>query len=178
MRYQDQVVLMTQRAVETLFRTARAVPADKLTWKPLDNGRTALDQLQECAQVPLFFKTILEQKKAPEGVDEKYFEEARKRRQQWNTLEECERKCLDHSKQLCDVIAKLSDQDLQAKVKLPFAGGVGRGTHAGGSGHVALHQHVLPHRADQLHPDLVRGLQIALSACFRPRCAPRRGDEG
>ena len=126
MRYQDQVVQMTQRAVETLFRTARAVPVDKLTWKPLDNGRTALDQLQECAQVPLLFKTILEQKKAPEGIDEKYFEEARKHRQQWNTLEECERKCLDHSKQLCEIIGKLSDQDLQVKVKLPFAGGVER----------------------------------------------------
>ncbi len=120
MRYQDQVVQMTQRAVETLFRTARAMPADKLTWKPLDNGRTALDQLQECAQVPTFFKAILEQKKAPEGVDEKYFEEARKRRQQWKTLDECEQKCLEHSKQLFEAIGKLSDKDLQLKIKLPF----------------------------------------------------------
>lgn len=125
MRYQDQVILMTTRAVEALFRTARAVPADKVTWKPLDNGRTVLDQLQECAQVPLFYKSILEQKKAPE-VDEKYFQESRKLRQQWKTVAECEQKCLENSKQLLDVIGKLSDKDLQVKVKLPFAGGMER----------------------------------------------------
>jgi len=37
-----------RNAHDGLTRTVFAVPDDKMTWKPLDNGRTVLDLLGKC----------------------------------------------------------------------------------------------------------------------------------
>ena len=42
-------VKLHQEVVATLLRNLKAMPDDKLTWKPLGQGRTVLSQLQECA---------------------------------------------------------------------------------------------------------------------------------
>jgi uncharacterized damage-inducible protein DinB len=39
---------LSREAGETLIRVASSTPPDRLEWKPLDNGRTILDQLVEC----------------------------------------------------------------------------------------------------------------------------------
>jgi uncharacterized damage-inducible protein DinB len=40
---------MSAETAETLIAVASATPADRLTWQPLDQGRTILEQLAECA---------------------------------------------------------------------------------------------------------------------------------
>ena len=55
MQHLDQILRMTEHVTNELFKIARAMPVDRQTWKPLENGRSALEQLQECAQTPLFF---------------------------------------------------------------------------------------------------------------------------
>ena len=40
MKYQDYIVPSIQHAFDEAFRYAKAVPADKLEWKPLDTGRS------------------------------------------------------------------------------------------------------------------------------------------
>lgn len=125
MKYQDQAIHLTKQAIEGLFRTARSVPQDKVEWQPLDNGRTVLDQLQECAQVPKFYQAILEQRKFPD-VDESFFEESKALRQQWKTIDECEKHCQENSEQLFAAIRNFPDDELNTKVMLPFGGGMER----------------------------------------------------
>lgn len=55
-----QIIITILEAGKTeLERTARAVPEDKLNWRPLDNGRPVLDLLGDAAQGPAFCLGIL-----------------------------------------------------------------------------------------------------------------------
>jgi len=119
MRFQDQTVRMTSHEVEALFRVARAVPEDKLNWKPMDNGRTVLDQLQECAQSATFFAGLFnpesEQDLSPEAT------EARKReRQSWTTIDQCEAACNANSAPLYEAIRQIPDERLEETIELPW----------------------------------------------------------
>jgi len=55
MHYQDQIIKTTKYATDSLFRISRAMPEDKINWKPLDNGRTVIDQLQKSRSRRCFF---------------------------------------------------------------------------------------------------------------------------
>jgi hypothetical protein len=99
------------------------MPEDKLTWKPLENGRATLDQLQECAQTPVFFAGLIDSKFAMEmgpETNEKLMSE----RQTWTTIDECERVCKKNNKILFDVINNISNDDLEKKVEVPWGDSV------------------------------------------------------
>ena len=49
----------SQKAADDLTAAANATRADRLDWKPLDRGRTVLDQLAECAMANLKWANIL-----------------------------------------------------------------------------------------------------------------------
>jgi hypothetical protein len=51
MSIQQVVAKQTRDVGAGLERTFVAMPADKQTWKPLDNGRSALEQIAECAVI-------------------------------------------------------------------------------------------------------------------------------
>ncbi len=57
--------MMSLKAVENLRINFEAMPADRQDWKPLDLGRSALDQVQECAVINGFFASILRDREAP-----------------------------------------------------------------------------------------------------------------
>jgi len=122
MRIQDFVAAETEQAVKWLFDTARHVPADKLEWKPLDNGRSCLDQLQECAQAPTWFLPMLETRQTQQ-LDPAMYEEARAARREWDTLEKCEEVCKANTAKLLDVIRNYPDEDLSTEIAHPFAPG-------------------------------------------------------
>ncbi len=122
MRIQDFVAAETEQAVKSLFDTARYVPADKLEWKPLDNGRSCLDQLQECAQAPTWFQSILETRQVQEFDPAKY-EEMRVARRQWDTLEKCEEVCRTNTAKLIETIRNFPDEHLSTGIPHPFAPG-------------------------------------------------------
>ncbi|OGF54729.1 MAG: hypothetical protein A2Z21_00970 [Candidatus Fraserbacteria bacterium RBG_16_55_9] len=123
MNFQERVIQMTSRNMEDLFRSARAVPKDKLEWKPVNNGRSALDQLQECAQAPTWFLSMLETRKPPQ-FDKDLMEKARAERATWKTIDECENVCRKNSERLFEVIKKFPDKDLDVKIALPFGKGM------------------------------------------------------
>lgn len=52
MNFQGHVADITLSATETFLRYAKALPADKLDWKPAPESRSALSMLQEVAQDP------------------------------------------------------------------------------------------------------------------------------
>jgi hypothetical protein len=57
------IITMIEFGRDGLITAAQAVPEDKLDWKPLDNGRTVLDLLGECAQTPDFLLQLLREGK-------------------------------------------------------------------------------------------------------------------
>ncbi len=44
-----------------LMENARAVPADKLDWQPTETSRSVLNQMGECAGVPIFFRRCIQE---------------------------------------------------------------------------------------------------------------------
>jgi hypothetical protein len=63
---------MSANAIENLRTNFEAMPADKQDWKPLDAGRSALSQVQECAVINGFFASILRDRTVPEMPWEAY----------------------------------------------------------------------------------------------------------
>jgi len=125
MRFQDQIAVATMRAVDDIFRSARAMPEDKLHWTPFESKRSMLDCLQECAQAPNFFLNMLETRSMPEFREED-FERARAEWAQWDTLDKCEQVCRKNTEKLCAVIRTFPDEDLGITIHLPFGGGMER----------------------------------------------------
>jgi hypothetical protein len=120
--YQERVIAITQEAVDALFRTARAMPADKIEWRPLDEGRSALHQLQECAQAPSWATMILQPRAMPPlGPDD--FARFRAQRSEWTTVDECERVCRENLEKFNAAVRNLTEDELEIKVILPFGGG-------------------------------------------------------
>ncbi len=116
MHLKDFIINATSRSVDGIFRTARAMPEDKIEWKPMDQGRTVLDQLQEVAQAANFFSAVLEKKGDPQFSDE-YWEQAREERKNWDTLDQCEEICKANTEKLFDHIRSLSDEDIDTTLK-------------------------------------------------------------
>jgi glutathione S-transferase len=126
MRYQDQVVKLTQRAVEDLARAAEAFPADRLEWSPGGEARSALDQLREIAMSAAWLRPIVER------GDSDVFEahpagKPGPRRMpdtpELTTVAESLKQARKSTAQLCKVIAAVPDGHLEDEVSLPFLGG-------------------------------------------------------
>jgi len=116
MHFQEFVISATSRSVDGLFRTARAMPEDKIDWKPMEHGRTVLDQLQEVAQATTFFSAVLEKKGDPQFSAE-HWEQAREARKAWDTLDKCEEVCKANTEKLFELIRGLSEEDLDTTIK-------------------------------------------------------------
>ena len=87
MRFQDYIIESIRKQVDEAFTYAKQVPADKLTWKPLDQGRSVLDQLQELAQSPDYVAGMIRGEKQEPSPDA--WEKMVQERQSWTTIEAC-----------------------------------------------------------------------------------------
>jgi hypothetical protein len=116
----ELLVHLTNRQIDSVFRAARALPADKLDWKPAPGARSALDQLQEIATASDRFFAIYTERKM-EWSDEK-FAEWMAERQQITSIDELERICKEQTKRLTDYILTVPESELTAPVELPFPG--------------------------------------------------------
>jgi hypothetical protein len=68
----------TQEVAEGLARTFLAMPADKQVWKPLDEGRSALEQIGECAVINAWCAQIFRDRVVPPLDGEAYARECAK----------------------------------------------------------------------------------------------------
>ncbi len=118
MKAADFLIDETQRATEAFFDAARKVPADKLDWKPLDNGRSVLDQAREIAQSPKWGVAVVSAGKF-EWDDEK-MKAAQAERDQWKTLDDCEAACKQNSEKLYELIRSTPDNQLSETIYIPF----------------------------------------------------------
>lgn len=116
MTLKDYMILETEKSLQSLFAAARKVPSDKIDWKPLDNGRSTLDQLQECAYCPLWVPGLLE-KRAFDPSEFAAYEETRKG---WTTIDECEAAAQANMEQFKAAVHSLPEADYGVEVNLPW----------------------------------------------------------
>lgn len=122
MRYQDQLVRLTQKAFDDLCRAALAVPEDKRAWNPGGESRSVLSQMQEVATTADFFMPILQ-----EGVrdfDQHVMKELARKRDSLSTVEQCIEAGREGVVELCTKIAEFPDQHLETEMTVPFGGGM------------------------------------------------------
>jgi hypothetical protein len=122
MRFQDYIIDSIQSAFNETFRYAKSVPEDKLTWKPLDLGRSVLDQCQELAQSPGYVAGMIKGEKMPEMSPEAW-QKVMEERQAWTTVEDCERVGKERLGALFEAIRTCPDERLKDTVWLPYDGG-------------------------------------------------------
>lgn len=121
MRYQDHIVSATKDAAKEAFRYAKATAPDKLDWKPLDAGRSVLDQCREMTMAPKWAISIIN------GEEMDWSEEAqaaaKAEQEQWTTVEECEAECFRRLDGLFELFQSISDERLKETKWLPYDGG-------------------------------------------------------
>lgn len=122
MRYQDHIIEATRRAASEAFKYARQVPADKLNWKPLDEGRSVLDLCREMAACPQWADMILKGQPMPSFSEEELVE-MDKAQAHLTTAELCEAECMKNLETFFETVRTFPDDRLNEKYTLPFDGG-------------------------------------------------------
>jgi hypothetical protein len=122
MRYQDQVVKLTQKALDDICRSALAVPADKLNWSPPEKGRSVLDQMQEIATSGTWFIPLVESGVIP-VFDSETATNHTLFRETMSDLGACIAEAKQSTGQLCQAIIAFPDKDLEKEIAFPFGAG-------------------------------------------------------
>ena len=92
MDIRDYMIMVTQAAADEAFRYARATPADKLDWSPLDLGRSVIDQCREMAICPDWCQTTISDEPQPESTGD-VLDPAEADMESWQTVDDCQRVC-------------------------------------------------------------------------------------
>jgi hypothetical protein len=122
MKFQDNIADQTKVAALEVFRYAKAVPADKVEWQPLDAGRSVLDIARELARCPAWAYDLVNGEDFPEWNEETAAKE-KALTDQWTTIEACEAECLRQVERLMELYRTVSDERLAETKWLPFEGG-------------------------------------------------------
>jgi len=112
----EALIAMNNQAVDMFFGAVRKMPAEKQTWKPLDEGRSALEQAQELATAPEMFLMHLAPDRTPKYSS---FEEASAAGAQMD-LDACEAECKSLTAEINDAIAKMTPEQMAAKHAMPW----------------------------------------------------------
>lgn len=99
-----------------IVKHVQAMPPDKQTWKPLDNGRSALDMLQECAQFNRQFAKMIAQRSALEWNQE----DAAALKAECDTVEKAMERFQKETESLAEAIAAFPTEHLEDQVALPW----------------------------------------------------------
>lgn len=118
MRLQDHMIDVTRAAAKDAFQNARAVSEDKRDWKPLDLGRSVLDQCRELAMCPTWAVDIIDSKEQPEW-NEASMAAIQKEQEQWKTVDDCEAECKRRLEVLFSLFKNMPDERL-AETKCPM----------------------------------------------------------
>lgn len=122
MRLQDYMIDTTRDAAAEAFRYARAVAGDKVDWKPMDTGRSVLDQCRELAMCPTWCENLISGKPQPEW-NEETFAAIKKEQEQWTTVDACEAECNRRLESLFEAFRNFPDERLKETKWLPYGGG-------------------------------------------------------
>jgi hypothetical protein len=122
MRYQDEIVRITQKALDDVCRAAMAIPKDKTDWVPMGEARSVLNQMQELAVAATWFLDIIQDLRVtrePERDIDEMMDKARS----IETVEGCVESARRTTSELCRAISTFPEEALDLEVTLPFGGG-------------------------------------------------------
>jgi hypothetical protein len=114
---QQLAAKLNQDAASSLIKNVRAMPDDKQGWQPLEKGRTALSQLQECAIIGGFTIYTLKNKALPPDFQEAFGRETA----QLDTVDKAVARLEQQTAALAETIHALPNGDLELTVKMPWA---------------------------------------------------------
>ena len=118
----DLILNLLHSGQDSLTRTFSAVPDDKLYWKPLDQGRCALDAYGEAAQT-CGMVAGLAQSKGEQKPSPQMFAKMADERAMW-TKQDALDAMETNSAALYAAIEQLSEEDLAMPVTMPMGGGM------------------------------------------------------
>lgn len=119
MRYQDQMVRITQKALDDICRAALAVPEDRREWAPMGAARSVLDQMREVAASAAWCLPIVLQGIVPEFGGHARAESDRLSGS-FSTVEKCIEGARATTTDLCLAISAFPDAQLEDEITLPF----------------------------------------------------------
>ena len=122
MRYQDEIVRITQKALDDVCRAALAIPADKRDWVPMGEARSVLNQMQELAVAGTWFLDIIQDLRVTREP-ERDIDEMMARAREITTIEECVESARKTTSELCRAIMTFPPEALDLEVTLPFGAG-------------------------------------------------------
>jgi hypothetical protein len=114
-----ELAQITRQSLAALTRAAKEL-GDKIIWRPLDKGRSALDQLQEVAGMAVFGKMIFETQTVP-AMGRETFEQFRA---EYDTPEKVFAVLEKAGEEYAQAIEALPEEKLTHVVTLPFGGGM------------------------------------------------------
>ncbi len=121
MRLQDLTIDVTRSAMEEAFNYAKAVPQDKLGWKPLDAGRSVIEICQELAKCPDWAYSIVGNAPGEPGEEAEAAE--RSEMTSWTTVEACEAAAKEKLGRFFELLKNLPDERLEETTELPYGPG-------------------------------------------------------
>ena len=117
----DLILNLLQTGEQGLIRTFNAVPDDKLSWAPLDQGRTALDAFSEAAQTCGMVVQIVESKGETKPSPQ-MFAQMKAERASW-TKTDAIAAMNTNAAALYTALGTLSEDDLAMPITMPMRGG-------------------------------------------------------
>jgi hypothetical protein len=118
MTVNDLIIQSTRSSHEGLFHQARKVPADKLNWTPLDNGRSVLDLCAECALSPTWGSEVVEA--GGFQMTEEIMAEFMAAKAALTTLEDCERVAAENLAKFEAYVRSLPAERMDDTIEMPF----------------------------------------------------------
>lgn len=115
------MVEVIQKAQEEVFRYAKAVPEDKVEWRPLEMGQSVLSMCRELAKTPDWAFYVLTGAK-PENPDTAAAEQ-KAEMESWTTVAQCDEVCREKLVRLFELYREMPDAQLAETKWLPFNGG-------------------------------------------------------
>ena len=118
----DLILTMLNGGKNGIVNTFNAVPDDRLTWKPLDNGRHALDLFSEAAQTCAMVAGVAESRgESKPGYED--FKRMKEERANWTKVTALDTMETNFSR-LITAIEALTDEELATPVTMPIGGGM------------------------------------------------------
>jgi hypothetical protein len=117
--YQDQIVRITQKALDDVCRAALAIPQNKRDWVPMGEARSVLNQMQELAVAAMWFHDIIQDLRVTREP-ERDIDEMMVKAREIKTIEECVETARKTTSELCRAISTFPAEALDLEVTLPF----------------------------------------------------------
>ncbi|MBS1721142.1 MAG: hypothetical protein JST35_11910 [Armatimonadetes bacterium] len=118
MTLQMHLAASTRATMAAFLKEVEKVPADKLEWSPLDEGRTVLSMVQECGTLPRYLLGTLTTfegiREMTEEIMNMYFADCAK----LDTLEKAVAEVRTQSEALASRIEALTDEEMARTVYL------------------------------------------------------------